>query len=74
MAAASLAQAFTRGPYAFLVTRILLGVGLAGTQTASAPLVNELAHPRHRALAGAGYNASYYGECTILLARPSSAG
>ena len=60
MTVASLVQGLTRGPVAFLVTRIALGGGLAFIQTATAPLINELAPPRHRGLVGAGYNSLYY--------------
>ncbi|CAO1616355.1 unnamed protein product [Sympodiomycopsis kandeliae] len=60
MLAASVVQSFTRGPVAFLVTRIFLGMGLSFTQTSCAPLVNELATPSSRPIVGSGYNASYY--------------
>lgn len=60
MLAASIVQAFTSGPVAFLVTRIFLGIGLSFVQTSCAPLVNELATPSSRPIVGSGYNGSYY--------------
>lgn len=60
MLAASIIQGFTQGPAAFLVTRIALGAGLAFTQTSAAPLLNEIATPKHRAVVGAFYNALYF--------------
>lgn len=48
MFAAAIIQAATSGPYAFLGTRIMLGVGLGFSQTSAPPLTTELAHPKHR--------------------------
>ncbi|CAO1618284.1 unnamed protein product [Parajaminaea phylloscopi] len=59
MTAAAVVQAFTRGPAAFLVTRLFLGIGLSFTQTASV-LLNEIAHPAARSTVGSAYNALYY--------------
>jgi MFS family permease len=49
MLAAAVIQCATSGVYAFLGTRILLGVGLGFAQTAAPPLTAEIAHPKHRA-------------------------
>lgn len=49
MIAASVIQCATSGIYAFLGTRIMLGVGLGFSQTAAPPLTTEIAHPKHRA-------------------------
>ncbi|TLD28390.1 hypothetical protein PspLS_04095 [Pyricularia sp. CBS 133598] len=48
MLAASVVQCATSGVYAFLGTRIMLGVGLGFSQTAAPPLTTEIAHPKHR--------------------------
>jgi len=60
MAVASLIQCFTRGPWAFLATRILLGIGLGFSQTAAPPLVTEIAHPRQRAQVTNLFQAIWY--------------
>lgn len=49
MIAAAIIQAFTSGPWAFLGTKIMLGIGLGFAQTSAPPLTTEIAHPRHRA-------------------------
>lgn len=49
MIAAAIIQALTNGPWAFLGTKIMLGVGLGFAQTSAPPLTTEIAHPRHRA-------------------------
>lgn len=49
MIAAAIIQAFTSGPWAFLGTKIMLGVGLGFAQVSAPPLTTEIAHPRHRA-------------------------
>ncbi|KAJ3533726.1 hypothetical protein NM208_g7856 [Fusarium decemcellulare] len=49
MIAAAVIQAFTSGPWAFLGTKIMLGIGLGFAQTSAPPLTTEIAHPRHRA-------------------------
>jgi sugar porter (SP) family MFS transporter len=49
MLAAAIIQCATSGVYAFLGTRIMLGVGLGFAQTAAPPLTAEIAHPKHRA-------------------------
>ncbi|KAJ4256117.1 hypothetical protein NW762_009193 [Fusarium torreyae] len=49
MVAASIIQALTKGPWAFLGTKIMLGIGLGFAQTSAPPLTTEIAHPRHRA-------------------------
>lgn len=48
MLAAAVIQAATSGIYAFLGTRIMLGIGLGFSQTSAPPLTTELAHPKHR--------------------------
>ena len=48
MVAASVIQGATSGVYAFLGTRIMLGVGLGFSQTAAPTLTTEIAHPKHR--------------------------
>lgn len=49
MLGAAIIQCATSGVYAFLGTRIMLGVGLGFAQTAAPPLTAEIAHPKHRA-------------------------
>ncbi|TPX17550.1 uncharacterized protein E0L32_012143 [Thyridium curvatum] len=49
MIVASFIQAFTSGPWAFLGTKIMLGIGLGFAQTSAPPLTTEIAHPRYRA-------------------------
>jgi MFS family permease len=49
MLAAAVIQCATSGVYAFLGTRIMLGIGLGFAQTAAPPLTAEIAHPKHRA-------------------------
>ncbi|KAI7505100.1 general substrate transporter [Hortaea werneckii] len=49
MLSAAVIQCATSGVYAFLGTRIMLGVGLGFAQTAAPPLTTEIAHPKHRA-------------------------
>lgn len=49
MIAAAIIQASTNGPWAFLGTKIMLGIGLGFAQTSAPPLTTEIAHPRHRA-------------------------
>lgn len=48
MRAAAIIQCATSGVYAFLGTRIMLGIGLGFAQTAAPPLTTEIAHPKHR--------------------------
>ncbi|KAK0288086.1 hypothetical protein LTR91_008546 [Friedmanniomyces endolithicus] len=48
MLAAAIIQCATSGVYAFLGTRIMLGIGLGFAQTAAPPLTTEIAHPKHR--------------------------
>ena len=48
MLAAAIIQCATSGIYAFLGTRIMIGIGRGFAQTAAPPLTTELAHPRHR--------------------------
>lgn len=49
MIIAALIQTWTRGPWAFLGTRVMLGAGLAFEQVSASTLTTEIAHPRQRA-------------------------
>ncbi|KAF2661041.1 general substrate transporter [Lophiostoma macrostomum CBS 122681] len=60
MVAASAIQAGTSGPWAFLGTRIMLGLGLGFSQTAAPPLTTEIAHPKQRGQVTALFQATYY--------------
>ncbi|KZF23033.1 putative transporter [Xylona heveae TC161] len=60
MVAAALIQAFTHGPWAFLGTKIMLGVGLGFSQTAAPPLTTEIAHPRQRGQVTALFQAVWF--------------
>lgn len=60
MLAASVIQCATSDVYAFLGTRIMLGVGLGFAQTAAPPLTTEIAHPKHRANITNLFQATWY--------------
>ncbi|KAI4854600.1 general substrate transporter [Aureobasidium sp. EXF-8845] len=60
MLAAAVIQCATSGIYAFLGTRIMLGVGLGFSQTAAPPLTTEIAHPKHRANVTNLFQATWY--------------
>ncbi|KAG9664430.1 general substrate transporter, partial [Aureobasidium melanogenum] len=60
MLAAAIIQCATSGVYAFLGTRIMLGIGLGFSQTAAPPLTTEIAHPRHRANVTNLFQATWY--------------
>lgn len=60
MVAAAIIQAATDGPWAFLGTKIMLGIGLGFAQTAAPPLTTEIAHPRHRANVTNLFQAIWY--------------
>jgi sugar porter (SP) family MFS transporter len=60
MIAASAIQAGTSGPWAFLGTRIMLGLGLGFSQIAAPPLTTEIAHPKQRGQVTALFQATYY--------------
>ncbi|THY11718.1 general substrate transporter [Aureobasidium pullulans] len=60
MLAAAVIQCATSGVYAFLGTRIMLGVGLGFSQTAAPPLTTEIAHPKHRANVTNLFQATWY--------------
>lgn len=60
MLAASVIQCATSGVYAFLGTRIMLGVGLGFSQTAAPPLTTEIAHPAHRGNVTNLFQATWY--------------
>ncbi|KAF2496670.1 hexose transporter [Lophium mytilinum] len=60
MVAAAIIQCATYGPWAFLGTRIMLGIGLGFSQTAAPPLTTEIAHPKHRGQVTALFQAIWY--------------
>lgn len=60
MIVASVIQAATIGRWAFFGTRIAMGVGLGFAQTAAPPLTTEIAHPRHRGVVTAIFQATWY--------------
>ncbi|KAK7179854.1 hypothetical protein DPSP01_004595 [Paraphaeosphaeria sporulosa] len=60
MLVASIIQAATKGPWAILGTRIMLGIGLGFSQTAAPPLTTEIAHPKHRGQITALFQAAWY--------------
>lgn len=60
MIAASVIQAATKGPWAMLGTRIMLGIGLGFSQTAAPPLTTEIAHPKYRGQVTALFQAAWY--------------
>ncbi|KAK3651448.1 hypothetical protein LTR56_005590 [Elasticomyces elasticus] len=60
MLAAAIIQCATSGVYAFLGTRIMLGIGLGFSQTAAPPLTTEIAHPKHRANVTNLFQAIWY--------------
>lgn len=60
MIIASVIQAATTGRWAFFGTRITMGVGLGFAQTAAPPLTTEIAHPRHRGVVTAIFQATWY--------------
>jgi MFS family permease len=60
MIVAAVIQAATKGPWAMLGTRIMLGIGLGFSQTAAPPLTTEIAHPKHRGQVTALFQAAWY--------------
>lgn len=60
MVIASVVQAATTGRWAFFGTRIAMGIGLGFSQTAAPPLTTEIAHPRHRGVVTAIFQATWY--------------
>ncbi|RSH90688.1 hypothetical protein EHS25_001293 [Saitozyma podzolica] len=64
--AGGIAQAFTRGPSAYLGTRFIIGFGIALTGTSAPTLLMELAHPRLRGQASLLYNCSWYIGATLI--------
>jgi sugar porter (SP) family MFS transporter len=60
MVAASIIQAATKGPWAMLGTRVMLGIGLGFSQTSAPPLTTELAHPKHRGQVTALFQAIWF--------------
>ncbi|CAG8197762.1 unnamed protein product [Penicillium salamii] len=60
MVCASIIQAATNGHWAFLGTRLMMGVGLGFAQTAAPPLTTEIAHPRHRGTVTAIFQSTWY--------------
>jgi MFS family permease len=64
--AGGIAQAFTRGPSAYLGMRFIIGFGIALTGTSAPTLLMELAHPRLRGQASLLYNCSWYIGATLI--------
>ncbi|KAK9250763.1 general substrate transporter [Lipomyces tetrasporus] len=60
MVCAAIIQAATHGRWAFLGTRLMMGIGLAFAQTAAPPLTTEIAHPRHRGAVTAIFQAIWH--------------
>ncbi|KAL1584934.1 hypothetical protein WHR41_06254 [Cladosporium halotolerans] len=60
MIATSVVQAFTTGPWAFLATKIVLGVGIAFILIPAPALATETAHPRNRGMVTACFQTAFY--------------
>ncbi|KAF3931141.1 hypothetical protein ABW20_dc0109474 [Dactylellina cionopaga] len=60
MFAASVVQTAVKGVHAFMITRGVIGAGLAFNQAAAGTLAMEIAHPRHREWVTIFYNAFWY--------------
>ncbi|GAO47195.1 hypothetical protein SAICODRAFT_33384 [Saitoella complicata NRRL Y-17804] len=60
MVVGAVVQAFTKGAYAMLATRIVIGIGLGFSQTSAPTLATELAHPKHRGAISALFQATWY--------------
>lgn len=57
--AAAVIQAAKSGPWAFLGTRIMIGIRLACAQTSATPLTTEVARPKHRGQITALFQATW---------------
>jgi MFS family permease len=60
MIATSIVQAFTSGPWAFLATKIILGVGITFILIPAPALATETAHPRNRGMVTACFQTAFY--------------
>jgi MFS family permease len=60
MIATSIVQALTSGPWAFLATKIILGVGIAFILIPAPALATETAHPRNRGMVTACFQTAFY--------------
>lgn len=60
MIGTSVIQAFTSGPWAFLATKIILGVGIAFILIPAPALSTETAHPRNRGMVTACFQTAFY--------------
>lgn len=58
--AASIAQALTTGPYAFLASKLVLGAGIAFMLISAPALTSEVAHPRSRGTVTALFQTAFY--------------
>jgi MFS family permease len=59
MIAMSIVQTFTSGPWAFLATKIILGVGIAFILIPAPALATETAHPRNRGMVTACFQTAF---------------
>lgn len=60
MIIASITQALTTGPWAFLATKLILGVGIAFILIPAPALTTETAHPRTRGAVTACFQTAFY--------------
>lgn len=60
MIGTSIIQALTSGPWAFLATKIILGVGIAFILIPAPALATETAHPRNRGMVTACFQTAFY--------------
>lgn len=60
MIIASIVQALTSGPWAFLATKLILGAGIAFVLIPAPALTSEIAHPRSRGTVTACFQTAFY--------------
>lgn len=60
MIIASIVQALTSGPSAFLATKLILGAGIAFVLIPAPALTSEVAHPRSRGTVSACFQTAFY--------------
>lgn len=60
MIIASIVQALTSGPRAFLATKLILGAGIAFVLIPAPALTSEVAHPRTRGIVSACFQTAFY--------------
>ncbi|KAK6534135.1 hypothetical protein TWF281_005473 [Arthrobotrys megalospora] len=60
MAVGAIAQGCTKGVGPFIITRLIIGMGLGFNQTSAPTLAVEIAHPRQRDVVGIFYNVFWY--------------